>query len=79
MRCIVCHSLSQACSFGNFSKKREGVVTYHKDHVTTSMKKHVTTQNVDVWDQWKIINLQVVVEDGGREKSKQWFGPLGLT
>jgi hypothetical protein len=43
------------------------------------MKKHVTTKNVDVWDQWKIINLQVVAKDGGQEKSKQWFGPLGLT
>ncbi len=54
-------------------KKQKVMVTYHKEHHTTSMKKHITFECANVWERWKTTwNLQVVTKVGGQGKSKKW-------
>jgi hypothetical protein len=50
MRCMECHSITQAHSSSNNTiEKKKGVVTYNKDYGTTSLKKHLIFKHANVW------------------------------
>jgi hypothetical protein len=63
MRCTIWHSISQAYSHGNITKKKKWLITYSQQHGITSMKKHVTSKHGDAWERWKNVNLNLVTED----------------
>jgi hypothetical protein len=53
MRCAICHPAQQEHRPNSATRVRKGVVTYNKQHGTTSMKKHVAQEHGDIFTKYK--------------------------
>lgn len=53
MRCAICHPAQQEHRPNSATRVRKGVVTYNKQHGTTSMKKHVAQEHGDIFTRYK--------------------------
>lgn len=53
MRCAICHPAQQEHRPNSATRVRKGVVTYNKQHGTTSMKKHVAQEHGDIFTKYR--------------------------
>lgn len=53
MRCAICHPAQQEHRPNSATRVRKGVVTYNKQHGTTSMKKHVAQEHGEIFTKYK--------------------------
>nr|XP_024359895.1 uncharacterized protein LOC112274515 isoform X1 [Physcomitrium patens] len=57
MRCAICHPAQQEHRPNSATRVRKGVVTYNKQHGTTSMKKHVAQEHGDIFTKYKATRM----------------------
>ncbi|KAG0556897.1 hypothetical protein KC19_11G087000 [Ceratodon purpureus] len=82
MRCAICHPAQQEHRPNSATRVRKGVVTYNKQHGTTSMKKHVAQEHGDIFTKYKATRKpNVLTRSEGQQprRMKKDPSPLLLT